>query len=251
MSVLGSFIKNSFDMVSGMVVPPMCLICDALCEKTGGCCPSCWKKIRFVSRPFCEITGSPFSTNLGEGAVSAAAISDPPPYERCRSAVIYDENVKRLVTGLKYSDRLDLAPWLAHWMVAAGREMFVDRPLVVPVPLHSMRMFQRRFNQASELARHVCFHTGLEFNPAVLVRSRKTSQQVGLSGPERERNVRGAFRVPGNKKIELTGRRVLLIDDVYTSGATVKAATRGLLRAGASGVDVLTFARVDTPGRDY
>jgi len=251
MSALSTLFMNGFSAVSGLVVPSLCLICDSLCEQPGGCCPSCWRKIRFISCPYCEITGAPFTTNIGDGAVSAAAISDPPPYDRCRSAVIYDDNVKRLVTGLKYADRLDLVPWLARWMVTAGKELLADNPLVVPVPLHRMRLLQRRFNQSGELARHICLRSGLEFKPSLLIRSRKTAQQVGLSGAERERNVRGAFRVPADKKIELTGRQVLLIDDVYTSGATVKAASRALKRSGASSVDVLTFARVETPGQDY
>jgi ComF family protein len=244
-------IKSFSGMLVDLVVPAQCLICEALCEQPGGCCGSCWRKIRFISRPFCEITGAPFSTAMGDGVVSASAISDPPPYERCRSAVIYDENIKSLVIGLKYSDRSDLAPWMAKWMVTAGQELFADKPMVVPVPLHRFRLFQRRFNQAAELARYICNSTGLEFRPVILQRSRKTNQQVGLSGQQRERNVRGAFRVPPNKKMELTGRRVLLIDDVYTSGATVKAATRALIRAGAYAVDVLTFARVESPGQDY
>ena len=228
-----------------IAVPPLCLICEAIAAEPGGCCPACWKNIRFISPPFCAVTGAPFSHDQGEGIVSADAIANPPPYDRCRSVVVYNDDVRKLVTGFKYSDRLDLAPWLANWMVAAGNELLQDRPILVPVPLYTTRLIQRRYNQSSELARLIALQIGLEFRPDILARIRRTRQQVGLSGKERERNVQGAFRVREDRKAEVIGRRFLIVDDVYTSGATVKAAARSLKRAGAGQVDVLTFARVD------
>lgn len=228
-----------------VAVPPLCLICEAMIAKPGGACSSCWSKVKFISPPFCAVSGVPFPHDQGEGMVSADVIANPPPYGRCRSAVIYDQNIRALVTGLKYSDRLDLAPWLADWMVAAGSTLLKDEPLIVPVPLYFTRFIQRRYNQSSEIARHIALKSNLSFRPDLLIRSRKTKQQVGLSGKERERNVQGAFRVPDDKKPEIMGRNILLIDDVYTSGATVKAAARAIKRAGSRQVDVLTFARVE------
>ncbi|MGB7286656.1 MAG: ComF family protein, partial [Salaquimonas sp.] len=197
-------------------------------------------------RPFCEVTGAPFGHDMGDGILSAEAIADPPPYSRCRSAVLYDENVRSLVSGFKYSDRLDLGPWLANWMITAGQELFVSKPLLVPVPLYPLRLIGRRYNQSSELARQISKRTGLSFRPDILIRHRRTKQQVGLAARERERNVQGAFRVRDEMRAELVGRTVLLIDDVYTSGATVKAAARALKRGGSRNIDVLTFARVET-----
>lgn len=228
-----------------MVVPPLCLTCDTIVDQAGGCCPACWQKIRFISPPLCSVTGRPFSHDVGEGMLSAEAIADPPPYEKCRSAVVYDQRTRRLVTNLKYGDRTDLAPWMATWMIRAGSELLAEGDMIVPVPLHQARLIQRRFNQSAELGRVIAGRAGLEFRPDILRRIRKTRPQVGLSSSERLRNVQGSFRVPVETKPDLAARKVILIDDVYTSGATVKSASRALLRAGAASVSVLTFARVE------
>jgi len=242
------WIKRCYHSLRDISVPPLCMICDAILVEPGGCCSACWSKVRFIAPPLCDVTGRPFSHDLGDGIVSADAIANPPPFARCRSAVIYNDHVRSLVTGLKYSDRTDLAPWMAKWMVTAGRDFFAetaDMPIVVPVPLHPMRMLERRFNQSAELARHIAQTTKAPYHPELLTRPRATRQQVGLSSKERERNVQGAFKIPVDKKIDVAGRRILLIDDVYTSGATVKSAARALKRGGVKQVDVLTFARVE------
>ncbi|GGA91380.1 hypothetical protein GCM10011491_19260 [Brucella endophytica] len=149
-----------------------------------------------------------------------------------------------MVVGLKYHDQTNLAPWMARWMLRAGSELFADCDVVIPVPLHRYRLWSRRFNQAAELARALARESGKPFEPEALRRVKRTRQQVGLPATERQRNVSGAFRVPPEHEIKVRGRNVLLIDDVYTTGATVKAATRALLRADAAAVDVLTFSRV-------
>jgi ComF family protein len=190
--------------------------------------------------------GAPFSIDPGGELVSAEAIADPPPFRRLRFPVLYNDEARRLVAGLKYGDRLELAPWLARWMAASGSELTRDCSVVVPVPLHRSRLAARRFNQSAELARNLARAGGLEYAPAALERVRKTRQQVGLGRDARSRNVQGAFTVPADKRTLVEGRQVLLIDDVYTSGATVKSAVRALKRAGASDVDVLCFARVET-----
>jgi ComF family protein len=149
-----------------------------------------------------------------------------------------------MVIGLKFGDRTELAPLMAKWMLRVGVELVRDADIVVPVPLHRRRLLGRRFNQAAELARSFCRLSGAAFEPAAVQRIRVTRQQVGLDAGERATNVRGAFRVPEEAEILVCGRRVLVIDDVYTTGATVSAVGRALRRAGARAVDVLTFARV-------
>lgn len=150
---------------------------------------------------------------------------------------------------LKYNDRTDLAPWMAGWMARAGAEFRGGIDLVVPVPLHWRRFLGRRFNQSAELARHLAADLGAPYRPEVTTRARRTRRQVGLGARAREDNVRGAFRVPEEHKPALHGRRVLIVDDVLTTGATASALARTLKRAGAAHVDVLTFARV-VPGFD-
>jgi len=227
-----------------VLFPPVCLGCSNLVTEPGTLCPSCWSRLRFLERPWCPVMGTPFSIDLGENMLSAEAIADPPPFARARSAVVYQGVARNLVQGLKFRDRTDLAPWMARWMVRAGVELLSESDLVVPVPLHRARFLSRRFNQSAELARAVAKFGGLDYAPEALVRARRTRQQVGLAARERQANVRGAFRVPEISAPKIKSRRIVLVDDVYTTGATVAAASRVLKRAGAHQVDVLTFARV-------
>jgi ComF family protein len=176
--------------------------------------------------------------------LSGDAIANPPPFRRARSAVGFSGVPRRMVQSLKYHDHPELARWMAAWMVRAGREALRDADIILPVPLHPRRFLTRRFNQSAELARHIARQVGKPFDPSALLRVKLTKQQVGLGANEREDNVRGAFKVPEEARIKVAGRSVLLIDDVYTTGATVIAATKALKKAGAAAVDVLTFARV-------
>src|SRR5690606_9807969 len=188
--------------------------------------------------------GIPFTYDPGPGIYSMQAIADPPAYARARAAVRYDDIARTMVHALKYGDRLDLAPVMARWMARAGADLLGGVDIVAPVPLHWRRMWARRFNQSATLARLLAEPRGLPVSYAALKRVKATPQQVGLTRTERAANVQGAFRVDAAGKAEIAGRTVLLVDDVLTSGATVDACARALLRAGARQVDVLVFARV-------
>jgi ComF family protein len=203
----------------------------------------------FIERPFCERLGTPFAQDLGDGLLSPAAIAEPPVFERARAVALYEEGpVRKLVQQLKYADRLDLAPPMARWMARAGRELLSDADLLVPVPLYRWRLFTRRFNQAAVLARGVAELSGVAFDPMALVRVKATRPQVGLTRTQRAENVQGAFKVLPTDRIRVEGRKIVLVDDVLTSGATLNAAARVLIRAGAVRVDALVFARVMTHG---
>ncbi|MBZ9680210.1 ComF family protein [Mesorhizobium sp. CO1-1-7] len=240
----GSAARSALGWPARILFPPVCAGCRRQVSQPGVLCGDCWPKLRLLERPWCPVMGTPFTHHMGDGFLSAEAIADPPPFERARAAVVYSGVARQMVQGLKYQDRTDLAPWMARWMVRVGAELIADADVVVPVPLHWRRFFRRRFNQSAELARAVCELSGLSFAPSAMRRVKLTRQQVGLERQEREENVRAAFRVPAEAEIEIAGRRVLLIDDVYTTGATVRAATKALKRGGAAAVDVLTFARV-------
>jgi len=229
---------------ANLLFPASCAGCKAHVSQPGTLCPTCWSELRFIERPYCPVLGVPFGHDFGDGFLSAEAIADPPPFRRLRSAVLHRGAAQRMAVALKFHDRTDLAPWMARWMQRAGRELLEECEVILPVPLHRWRFWSRRFNQSAELARALAKQSALPFAPQALNRIRRTEQQIGLGSKERKRNVDGAFRVPKEQEIHVRGRRVLLIDDVYTTGATVKAATRALLRGGAKSVDVLTFSRV-------
>jgi ComF family protein len=231
-----------------LALPRLCAICREPVEGEG-LCPACWSKLSFISRPYCERLGIPFVYDPGPGILSMEAIAAPPAYQRARAAVRFDETSRGLVHALKYGDRLDLAPMMGRWLTQAGRELLAEADALVPVPLHWRRHWARRFNQSAILAVAVAQGCGRPIAARALKRVKHTAQQVGLSRTQRAANIQGAFRVPPDGKAEVVGRRLVLIDDVLTSGATVEGCAKTLLRAGARNVDVLVFARVAEPGR--
>ena len=229
-------------------LPRLCPACrDLITDR--GVCPACWSKLAFIAAPYCPRLGIPFAYDPGPGILSMQAIADPPAYNRARAAVRYDDVARKLVHGLKYGDRMDLAPMIGRWMIRAGHELLGDADALVPVPLHWRRLWTRRFNQSAALAEHIARESGIAVTHAALKRVKATAQQVGLSRKDRATNVQGAFKVAPDARPEVAGRRLILIDDVLTSGATSDACARALLRAGAAQVDVLVFARVVDPGK--
>ncbi len=231
-----------------LALPPLCPACREPVEGRG-LCPACWSKLSFITRPYCERLGIPFVYDPGPGILSMEAIADPPAYQRARAAVRFDEISRALVHALKYGDRLDLAPMMGRWISHAGRELLAEADALVPVPLHWRRLWARRFNQSAMLAAAISAETGLPVAAGAIKRVKPTAQQVGLSRTERAANVQGAFRVPAEGRGAVAGRRLVLVDDVLTSGATVDGCARALIRAGAANVDVLIFARVAEPVR--
>jgi ComF family protein len=248
-------VKHAVDAVRAVLrttldlaLPPLCPACrDPVADR--GLCPACWSKLSFITRPYCERLGIPFVYDPGPGILSMEAIADPPAYHRARAAVRFDDIARALVHALKYGDRLDLAPMMGRWISYAGRELLAEADALVPVPLHWRRQWARRFNQSAMLAAAISAESGVPIAAAALKRVKPTAQQVGLSRSERALNIQGAFRVPPEGKAAVAGRRLIVVDDVLTSGATVEGCARALLRAGAANVDVLIFARVADPAR--
>ena len=227
------------------VLPPVCMACRAAVDEPGCLCASCWSRIGFIERPICDRLGIPLAYGLdGETHVSAAARADPPAYGRARAVALFGEVARDLVHALKYADRLDVAPPMARMMARAGADILAGADALVPVPLHGLRLWRRRFNQSALLARGVSASSGVAVRTGWLVRRKATIPQVGLDRAARAGNVAGAFAVPEVARAELEGLRVVLVDDVLTTGATLDACVKALTRAGAAGVDVLVFARV-------
>ncbi|MGH6871864.1 MAG: ComF family protein [Rhizomicrobium sp.] len=229
--------------VLDLVYPPLCAICRRPVSEAHALCAACWSGIAFLDGPACACCGAPFEIDPGPDTLCAACHAEPPAFERALSVLRYDDASKKPILALKRADRHDLVPAFARWLERAGRDLLAETDLLVPVPLHRRRLWQRRYNQAALLALKLGKLTGKPADPLALTRIKPTPSQGEMpSAKARRRNVRGAFKVVDRKAV--AGRSVLLIDDVFTTGATVSACARALKRAGARKVLVLTVARV-------
>ena len=234
-------------MVVDALLPPLCLSCHVVVAEPGSLCPQCWSRMTFLGTPHCACCGLPFEIDPGPDAVCGACAGDEPQFARARAVFRYDDASKVLILRFKHGDRLEGVGAFALWMARAGAELLAGADLLVPVPLHRWRLFSRRYNQAALLALAIGRLSQVAVAPQALVRTRKTPSQGHLGHDARARNVAGAFRVSEHMKETLAGRRVVLVDDVLTSGATVGECARVLKRAGAGAVDVLTLGRVVRP----
>ena len=229
-----------------LVYPHRALDDDAPVQ-TPGLSADGWSRIVFLEDPLCEGCATPFEFSLGPGARCAACLARPRAFDRARAACLYDDASRGLILQLKYADRTDLSRLFAAWISRSARDLLDSADAVVPVPLHPARLFRRRYNQAAEIARPLARLWSRRYAPDVLVRRRDTGAQAGRSGTGRRRNVAAAFRVPDGGRHVVEGRRILLIDDVMTTGATLEACARALKAAGAAGVDAAVIARVKDP----
>ena len=249
-AVFSQYVRSAATFFKTLLLPPRCLSCGLLVASENALCAECFSEMKFIENPLCEVTGAPMAYDLKEQVMSATAIAHPPVHRKMRAACLYTGTAKRLVVNFKFFDHLELADRLAHWMANAGAELLEETDVIVPVPLHRFRFLERRFNQSAELAKGISRRTGKPVALNALQRIRPTKQQVDLDLHERVQNVEGAFVVPSSESIEISGRRVLLIDDVMTTGATASACTRALLRENATYVDVLSFAMVVSGGHE-
>jgi len=225
-----------------LIFPPRAL--DGSPTGAGGLPVDAWSRIHFLDGPVCDGCGQPFEFDLGPGARCAACMARPRAFAAARAACLYDDAVRDPILKLKHADRPDLAPLFALWIGRAARELVAEADAVVPVPLHPMRLLKRRYNQAAEIARPLARREGLAYLPDALIRRRATESQAGKSGSGRRRNVAAAFEAPAHRRHLIEGKRLLLIDDVMTTGATADGCARALKQAGAARVDVAVVARV-------
>ena len=223
------------------VLPPRCLACGTIIDEPDALCGQCWAAMSFFAPPWCARCGLPFPHPMGDDAICPDCARDRPSWDRARAVLRYDKHSRRLVLALKHADRTHLARALGGWMRRAGAELLDGADLVLPVPLHWTRLFARRYNQAGLLAQAIRAAGGPPVAPDWLVRRRRTPSQGRLGAAARARNVRGAFALRTGRSIR--GKRIVLIDDVLTTGATVEECARVLRRGGAEFVGVLTLAR--------
>ena len=228
-----------------LVFPPRAI--DGQSALAGGLSAAAWSRIQFLDDPVCDGCGTPFEFAIG--ARCAACLARPRAFDAARAACLYDETSREPILKLKHADRLDLAPLFARWLSRAARELLAEADAQAPVPQHPTRQLSRRYNQAAEIARPLARLAGVAYLPDALVRRRATATQGGKSGTGRRRNVAGAFEVPAARARQVAGKRVLLIDDVMTTGATAEGCARALKAAGAVRVDVAVVARVKEMSR--
>jgi ComF family protein len=232
--------------VADVVMPPLALDAArrAVPMQSPGLTAAAWAKLAFIEAPVCDGCGAPQAYDAGAEARCAACLGRRRAFDRVRAAVSYDDASRDLILKLKRADRTDLAGLFALWLLRAARDLIEDADAVVPVPLHPMRLITRRFNQAAEIARPLARRAGLAYLPGVLIRRRDTPSQGGRSASGRRRNMQAAFAAPQRAWPRVADRRILLIDDVMTTGATAEACARVLKAAGARSVHVAAVARV-------
>ena len=255
LSVVPPFLATGADqsrwrMLLDFIFPPHCAHCGRPVTDANLLCGACWSEMPWIDAPLCPLSGLPYAYDPGghgsdDGMIRPELLANPPFFDKARSVAVFDGAARHLVHQLKYYDRTDLASVMASWMARAGK-VCLDKPdsWIVPVPMYRWRLWRRRYNQSALLAQQIARQTGLAYQSDCLVRVRSTRQQVGLSEAERRSNVRGAFRVNGAVRPHLAGRTIVLIDDVWTTGATLEACCRALKRAGAGEIRIITFARV-------
>jgi ComF family protein len=226
-----------------LLFPPLCLACRAPVGSEGGFCATCWNAVIFLDGPACTCCGTPFPVDPGPGSFCAACLARPPAFTCARAILAYDAESRGAILALKHADRLELVPGFARWLGRVGGPLLAGADLIVPVPLHRGRLWRRRYNQSAELARRLARDWNRACDPLALIRGRPTLSQGAMpSARARRKNVLSAFRVPEPGRVR--GRRILLVDDVLTTGATAQACARALKRAGAADITVLTLARV-------
>jgi ComF family protein len=239
--------RAALGAAADLLLPPVCIACRTRIQSHGLLCGGCFAQIDFIVPPLCARLGVPLPYDVGPPSLSAAAIAAPPVYDRARAVARYSQTMRDLIQGFKYRDRQEGLALFSRWLAHAGAELLSDADLIVPVPLYRSRLWWRRFNQSALLAQGVARLTGVPADCFLLKRVRRTASQVGLSAEQRKRNVAGAFRIEPSRKGAVKGKKVVVIDDVITTGATAEACARVLQRAGAARVDILALARAVEP----
>jgi len=242
-----SSLRYSFDLV----LPAVCISCSTLITRHNLLCPPCWRGLNLITPPLCDRLGIPLPGLDGEGPhISTTALAKPSQFQRARAAAHYSGVIRRLIVRFKFEDKHEPLPLFVKLMMDAGRKLLQEADIIVPVPLHRLRLLQRRYNQSALLAQGISRMSGVPASMIAMKRTKRTKAQVGLLQEDREGNVTGAFCVPAQQKSAISGKNVLLIDDVITTGATANACAAALKAGGAHRIDVLAIALV-SPGMQY
>jgi ComF family protein len=229
-----------------LLLPPRCIVTGRIVDRPGAIVHEAWQALSFIGEPLCSCCGMPFPYDAGAGAERqcGACIADHPDYENARAALAYNDASRDMVLRFKHADNLHAVHSFLPWLQRAGADILHGADVIVPVPLHRRRLWKRRYNQAAVLAQALGRASLIAVVPDALNRTRATPPQGHMNAGERHRNVRNAFGVNPERAAALKGKRIVLVDDVLTTGATVNECARTLKKAGAASVSVLALARV-------
>lgn len=226
------------------VLPPRCIITGEIVDRQGMISPKAWAQLNFISQPQCERCGIPFDFESFEGMSCTQCLDRPPPFETARGALKYDDSSRDMILRFKHADQTHAVLAFVPWMEKAGANMLEQADYLIPVPLHRWRLLSRRYNQSALISLALSKKTKVSSLVDGLLRVRATKVQGFMKAAERHKNVKKAFSANPKRAEQIKGKSIILIDDVYTTGATVKECAKTLLDAGAARVDVLTLARV-------
>jgi ComF family protein len=235
--------RGALSRLSDLIWPPRSLLSDAIVDRPGVIEAQLWGELNFLTDPLCARCGFPLPDDIGPGAICAGCAGREPAYDSARAALAYDDHARRLILDLKRGGRRDGLPVFARWMASAAQAALARADFLAPVPMHWTRLAVRSFNQAAWLAQALSSATGKPWRPGALTRVKRRKSQAGLSASERRRNVAGAIKSRGR----FGGKTILVVDDVFTTGATLEACARALRKAGAAEVHAVTLARVVKP----
>lgn len=241
-----------FNQIIDIVLPARCIVTGAVVDQQGMMSPEAWGELNFIAEPQCQRCGFPFDFDDGsakEGNICAACHKTPPSYAYARSALVYDDVSRHIILGFKHGDQTHAVASFMPWLLRAGDEILAQSDYLVPVPLHRWRMVRRRYNQAGIITQFLSKETKIPAFLGLIERSRATVTQGHLNVAERQRNIKNAFIISDAYKDKIKNKNICLIDDVFTTGATVNECTKILLKAGAASVNILTLARVVKPQR--
>jgi ComF family protein len=249
MRMLAGMMRYGADRMLDLLLPPRCLATGEIVDRQGQLSPQVWRELDFITAPLCHCCGTPFPYRIAApvAQLCPACIARPPGWHRARAVFSYDAHSRQMILAFKHGDRLEGAPAFARWMARAGAEILEDADYIVAVPLHWRRLLRRRYNQSAVLAAHIGRIAGKPVIADMLRRVRPTPPLKGMSRSVRFRQLKGAIAIAPQYENLLPGARIVVIDDVMTSGATAESCARALRGHGAAQVDILTLARVVRP----
>ncbi len=236
-----SLIQDGIDLI----LPPRCSVSGEIVDSQGMISAKAWGELDFIAEPYCQLCGIPFDFEIGSTCM--ACLDNHPPFVSARSALIYNDMSRDLILGFKHGDKTHMVRSFIPWLMNTGASMLEGADYIIPVPLHRWRLLARRYNQAALIGNALSKSSGVEHLPMALIRTRATPSQGHLGTDERARNVKSAFAVHDKFRGVLQDKKIILVDDVYTTGATARECTKSLIQNGAGEVHVLTLARVVIP----